>query len=266
VANLIPNLLASIYNFHDNNSHIVQHLPQTAQKKFEFLVAATNGTAFPVGIFAIIWLARRARPPIRLAAGTRSTPSGGDTDPGPPAFDADPAISDDEIRTRRRACLRLGERSAMVCLVLWTFAGITYPLVLHSLTLSLTASQATYFVGSLVISGLISVTYPFFAVTCFCVRSLYPAYLQRLSPGAEDEAELLRLAHRLGPFLVLAGSVPLLAIGGLTLAAATGTPGAGLIVGSLCVGGILGLSVVYSLFRILQADLEALLRVVRRVP
>ncbi len=151
----------------------------------------------------------------------------------------------------------------MICLTLWTIAGFTYPLYMWSNQFVVSDVDAVHWVSSLVVSGLIAVAYPFFGVTYFAVRSMYPAFLHHQAPDETDEAELTRVKNRLGVALVIAGSVPLLAIGGLTMVAAGADDGTGPIVGTLCLGGIVGLAVVYSFFRSLQTDLDALLRVVR---
>jgi hypothetical protein len=138
--------------------------------------------------------------------------------------------------------------------------------MMHVQDHAVSPADAVHWAASLVMSGLIAVAYPFFGVTSFAVRSLYPAFLHHQAPTAGDEEALVRLKNRLGVYLVVAGSVPLLAIGGLTMAATEAAGEVAAIIGCLCVGGILGLAVVYSFFRNLLTDLDALLRVVRRGP
>ena len=106
-------------------------------------------------------------------------------------------------------------------------------------------------------------------MTYFAVRSLYPALLRDEPLGLDDERELTRLLNRLGTYLVAAGAVPLLSIGGEMFAfdrtegeAMTRTAS---IIGSLCLGGIVGSIVVYfGFFGRLQRYLQALLRMVRK--
>jgi eukaryotic-like serine/threonine-protein kinase len=109
------------------------------------------------------------------------------------------------------------------------------------------------------------VAYPFFGVTFFGVRSLFPALLRHEPVEERDERELRRLHDRLGHYLVATGAVPLLSIGGAIFAPSENTAMHMQIIGWLCVGGIVGSIVVYfGFFNRLQADLEALLRLVRR--
>lgn len=249
LANLIPNAFAAVFNFLYVQESIIRRaaaeMPAETEARFQQLAAAVNGTAFPIGIALIVWLA------LRVARGLRR-------------LETEVPVSREEATSLRRECLRLGERCAMICLVLWTVAGISYPLSMHLQSLPVSGAVAVHWMASLVVSGLIAVAYPFFGVTYFAVRSLYPGFLHHQAPGAVDDDELTRLKNRLGAYLVIAGSVPLLAIGGLTMVAAGSSEGTAAIIGFLCLGGIVGLAVVYFVFfRNLQTDLDALSRVVR---
>ncbi len=244
LANLIPNALAAVYNHLYVSRTIVEKIDDPIfRAAFDKLVLYVNGSAFPTGIILMVWLSSRVVHGLQhLEDGTM------------PAH---------QSTGRRRECLRLAERCAMICLTLWTIAGITYPVYMWMNSLTVSPHDAMHWVSSLVLSGLIAVSYPFFGVTYFAVRSMYPAFLHHQAPDETDEEELSRVKNRLGVALVIAGSVPLLAIGGLTMVAAGPNDGTGPIVGLLCLGGIVGLAVVYSFFRSLQTDLDALLRVVR---
>lgn len=244
-ANLIPNMLAAWYNhLYVSRSIVAQIDNPIFHTTFDWLVLIVNGSAFPIGIGLILWLSSRVVHGLQhLEQGTL------------------PAHRSSRLR---RECLRLAERCAIICLALWTIAGISYPVAMWMNSLTVSPQDAIHWGSSLVLSGLIAVAYPFFGVTYFAVRSLYPAFLQNQAPDNTDEVELTRVKNRLGVALVIAGSVPLLAIGGLTMVAAGTNDGTGPIIGSLCVGGIVGLIVVYfGFFRSLQTDLDALLRVVR---
>lgn len=245
LANLIPNVFAAVFNFLYVEDRIIGQAPAATQASFHELAAIVNGTAFPLGITLIIWLS------FRVVRGLRR-------------LEEASSMSKAEATSLRRECLRLGERCAMICVVLWTIAGFSYPLFVHFQSLELASSDAVHWTASLVVCGLIAVAYPFFGVTHFAVRSLYPGFLHHQAPGSADEDELTRLKNRLGAYLVVAGSVPLLAIGGLTMAAAGSSQGAAAIILFLCLGGSIGLFVVYFVFfRNLQSDLDALSRVVR---
>ncbi len=244
LANLIPNTLAAVYNHLYVSGTIVDKINDPVfRAAFDKLVLYVNGSAFPIGIVLMVWLSSR------VVHGLQRLEDG--------------SMPAHRSKGRRCECLRLAERCAIICLTLWTIAGITYPVFMRLNSLTVSPQDAVHWGSSLVLSGLVAVAYPFFGVTYFAVRSIYPAFLHHQAPDQSDEAELTRVKNRLGVALVIAGSVPLLAIGGLTMVAAGSNDGTGPIVGTLCLGGIVGLAVVYSFFRSLQTDLDALLRVVR---
>jgi eukaryotic-like serine/threonine-protein kinase len=246
LAILIPNALAAtfnaIYNYHQ---HIKGQSP-AVQADFNRMVALVNGIAFPVGSAVVIWLTWRVVRDIRrMHSANPPTP--------------------DEAFCDRRDCLRLGGRCSLVCLALWTIAGIAHPLAIQAAHGTMGPAAIVSWFGSLIICGLIAVAYPFFGVTFFGVRSLFPALLRHEPVEERDERELRRLHDRLGHYLVTTGAVPLLSIGGAIFAPSENTAMHMQIIGWLCVGGIVGSIVVYfGFFNRLQADLEALLRLVRR--
>jgi len=245
LAILIPNALAAAFNAIYNYQQHIRGQPEAVQADFNRMVAIVNGIAFPLGSALVVWLTWRVVRDIkRMNSGDPPTP--------------------DEAFGDRRDCLRLGERCSLVCLALWTIAGIAHPVAIQAAHGTMGAADMVHWFGSLVICGLISVAYPFFAVTFFAVRSLFPALLRYEPVEARDERELRRLHDRLGAYLVATGAVPLLSIGGAMFAISKDTAMAVTIIAWLCVGGIVGSIVVYfGFFNRLQSDLEALLRLVR---
>ncbi len=242
-ANLIPNGFAAIFNKLYNERTIVANLGEQAAAMFHRLVPWINGIAFPLGILLMSWYA------VLVVRGVRR-------------LEAGHALPASQTAALRQSCLRLGETHARICLVLWILAGFVWPVTMHLSTGTMNAELSLHWWGSLVICGLIAVAYPFFGVTSYCVRALYPPLLLHQGSPAEDARELRRLDNRLGVYLVVAGSVPLLAVGGLALASGGDSSGARAVIGVLCLGGIAGLAVVYLFYRRLQQDLAALLRVV----
>jgi hypothetical protein len=201
-----------------------------------------NGIAFPLGIGAGLWLTSRvARPVQALLAGQGGTAAG--------------------TAPQKLNCLRLGEQASWVCLGLWTVAGIAYPVALHIASGGLPREYWARFIGSLVICGLLATAYPFFLVTWFAVRRLFPVYIQHACCGPDDVAALQRLQRRLQAYLIVAFCVPFVAIAGLSLAAMSGsTVGHDAVTMFLvCVLSIV--AVVLTFFRVyvpLQQDLSAL--------
>jgi len=242
--NLIPNAISAIFNYQYNRRQIVEQL-QDATQKFDLIQGIINGVAFPLGIALVGWLAWRSVRGLRVLARTGSCPP-------------------DDVPAIRRDVLRLGGRTAMICLAEWIIAGIAYPISIHLAAGSMPPSAYLHFIGSLVICGLVATAYPFFGVTSYAVRSVYPAMLQSCPGGPADVRELKRLDQRLSRYLVVAASVPLMAISGLSLVRPAGNVDGHLqlLEQAVCLGGIVGFGLAYHFYRQLQGDLAALLRIV----
>ncbi|ORI27353.1 hypothetical protein BJI47_07040 [Rhodococcus sp. 1168] len=65
-------------------------------------------------------------------------------------------------------------------------------------------------------------------------------------------------------FLTVAASIPQIAVGGLTFVPTSDIPNIIDVVRVVCVGGTLAFVASYSIFRLIEGDLNALLRVVSR--
>jgi hypothetical protein len=242
---LLPNVVAAVYN-HNFNWRLIHEdddeRVQRAIPAFHDAVWYINGIAFPLGISLGVWLSHYAASPVQVLV--RGGSSAGASS-----------------ARRRSACLRLGERASWVCLGLWVVAGICYPVVLHLAAGGLPGRYFATFIGSLAICGMIATAYPFFLVTYFAVRRLYPVYLQHGRCGPEDAANVQRLDQRLPVYLVVAACVPLVAIAGLSLAAQVGGKLEARVMFWVCVGGMAALAATYRwCYQPLQKDLTALLR------
>lgn len=246
LAILIPNALAATFNAFYNYHQHIKGQPLAVQADFNRMVLIVNGLAFPVGSAIVVWLTWRVARDIRRISRGQIPDS-------------------DESFWDRRECLRLGERCSVTCLTLWAIAGIAHPFAIQYAHGSMDLAAIIHWFGSLIICGLISVAYPFFAVTFFAVRCLFPALLRHEPVEVRDEKELRRLHDRLGAYLVATGAVPLLSIGGAVFSISEEPAMTVAVIAGLCVGGIAGSIVVYfGFFNRLQADLEALLRLVRK--
>jgi eukaryotic-like serine/threonine-protein kinase len=240
LATLLPNLLAALFNFNYNRNEIIARLPEEAMTVFWNVQMAINGTAFPLGIAVIIWVAW----PVSAALGRLRRG----------------CIPDrDQLRLLRRRCLKLGHLAAVVGLVAWLLAGLAYPWSIASACASLPASACLHFMASLALCGLIAASYPFFAVTFLAVRALYPALVRAGTMDREDVVALAGLNRLLGFYLLLAALVPLLAV--LTLVLIGSENRWALVV--LSAGGLMGVSLVFLLFRGIQSDIAALTQAVR---
>ncbi|WP_280358399.1 serine/threonine-protein kinase [Nocardia otitidiscaviarum] len=239
----IPNVLASLYNIGHNDMLIVSRLTDDAQRTFTLVTATVNGLFYPIGIVVICYLGRHV---ITVPHGLKRGR----------AFDAE------TLRAARKDVLLLGERASFVVFTLWVLAGITFPISLRLATGEIPARGMVHFLVSLVVCGAIAVAYPFFLVTFYLVRCIYPMFLRHGDISADDAVWLHRLGSRCTGYLAVAASVPLLAVAGVTFLRPADIPEIIVAVRVLCVGGIVAFVGVYWLFRALEADLRALERVV----
>lgn len=113
----------------------------------------------------------------------------------------------------------------------------------------------------LALCGLIAAAYPFFGVSCLAVSSFYPALVRIDSLTEADATNLQRLSRSSWLYLLLAATVPMLAVAILVLLGSQ----ARFALGLLAVAGLAGFGLAFTQFRLLQADLLAL-RLLTTVP
>ncbi|AFT98395.1 serine/threonine-protein kinase [Nocardia brasiliensis] len=239
----LPNVLASLYNIQHNQHLIINRLNEDAQHSFGIITGVVNAVVFPAGIAILLYMSRfLLTVPHGLAKGRRYDP--------------------ETLRRTRRDALLLGDRAVAVAFSLWVVAGVTFPIALQLVTGDLPARAIVHFLASLVVCGAIAVAYPFFLLTFYMVRCIYPLFLRHGDISPEDAIWLRGLDRRCNGYLAVAASVPLLAVAGVTFLPPADIPMVIFAVRVLCVGGIIAFVVSYLLFRALEADLRALERVV----
>lgn len=239
----LPNVLASLYNIQHNQHLIISRLTEEAQHSFVIVTGVVNAVFFPVGIALVVYMSRSLLTvPRGLRKGKRYDP--------------------DTLCHARRDALLLGDRAVAVAFSLWVLSGFTFPLTLQLVTGDLPARAIVHFLASLVVCGAIAVAYPFFLLTFYMVRCIYPLFLRHGDISPEDAIWLRGLDRRCNGYLAVAASVPLLAVAGVTFLPPSDIPMVIFAVRVLCVGGIIAFVVSYLLFRALEADLRALERVV----
>ncbi|MDO3650984.1 serine/threonine-protein kinase [Nocardia mangyaensis] len=239
----IPNALASWYNIQHNQSLVVSRLGESAQNTFIIITAGVNLVFFPAGAALLIYLSRFVLwVPRGLRQGRRYDP--------------------DTLRRARHDTLRFGDRAVVVAFSLWALAGLTFPIALQLASGDVPGRAVIHFLASLLVCGAVAVAYPFFLVSFYLVRCVYPVFLRHGEISEDDGAWLRGLSRRSTWYLAVAASVPLLAVAGLTFLPAGDIPSVILAVRVLCVGGIIAFVGSYLLFRALEADLQALERVV----
>ncbi|MFJ2835488.1 MULTISPECIES: serine/threonine-protein kinase [Nocardia] len=239
----IPNALASWYNIVHNQTLVVSRLSETAQQSFVVITAGVNLVFFPAGTVLLIYLARFVLSvPRGMRHGKRYDPA--------------------TLRRTRHDTLRLGDRAVVVAFSLWALSGITFPIALRLASGDVPAHAVIHFLASLLVCGAIAVAYPFFLVTFYLVRCIYPIFLRHGEISTDDAIWLRALSRRCTWYLAVAASVPLLAVAGVTFLPPTDITQVIVAVRVLCVGGIVAFVGSYLLFRQLEADLAALERVV----
>ncbi|MGQ4619040.1 protein kinase domain-containing protein [Nocardia sp. R7R-8] len=243
VAMALPNVLASLYNIQHNEQLIISRMPEEAQQTFLIITGVVNAIFFPLGIALVLYLARYV---LTVPRGLRK---GRRYDPG-------------TLRRARRDALLMGDRAVAVAFSLWVLAGLIFPIALQVSTGDIPARAVVHFFSSLVVCGAIAVAYPFFLLTFYMVRCVYPLFLRHGDISPEDAVWLRGLDRRCNGYLAVAASVPLLAVTGVTFLPPSDIPLVIVAVRLLCVGGIIAFVGTYLLFRALEADLRALERVV----
>ncbi|MFI1914500.1 protein kinase [Nocardia sp. NPDC020380] len=243
----LPNALASLYNIRINQSLIVDELSVADQHRFATVALVNNVVAFPLVAVLLLWLARRPLTvSYRLARGHAYSPA--------------------ELARARADTLLMGERAVWLPFAAWVIAGVAWPLTLQAMGADLPHNAFLHFFTAQLVCAAIALAYPFFLIMVYAVRSLYPQLLARGSVGPADRRQLAALARRSNFYLAAAALVPLLGVASATL---VDQHDLGLVIVPLrflSVGGILAFVLTYRLFRLLEADLDALMRAIPRAP
>ena len=236
---VIPNMIGAIFNFLYNHAEIQASMP-TAEPTFMRIMSIINMITFPTGILSASWLAGSV---------TRATRT-----------DEQSRLSAAELQARRRRCLQLGNVAAFVGLTLWVIAAPAYPILLHLLRGEVPATIYVHFVASLTLCGLIAAAYPFFGVSLLAVRCLYPSLVHWDTMSKEELPALKQLARNLWIHLILAASVPMLSV---MILALSGLDRRFALV-ALAAGGTIGFATAVTAFRLVQQDLQVLIRFIER--
>ncbi|WP_405149413.1 serine/threonine protein kinase [Nocardia salmonicida] len=237
----IPNLLAALYNAQLNTALIVDRLDPSTRGTLLRVAGVTNVVFFAFGAAILIYLARRLLiAPRRLRSGS-----------GYHSLDR-----------ARRDSLRLGNQAVAIAFFLWLSAAAVFAATIGFAGNGLTIRTAVHFALAAAICAAIAMTYPFFLITLYLTRCIYPLFLHHGEDFRSDGRALTGLIVHCHRYLIAAASIPLVAGIGATFLPVedlrtTTTP-----LRAICVGGVIGFVVSYVLFRIIEADIRALLRVV----
>ncbi|MEU8895570.1 serine/threonine-protein kinase [Nocardia sp. NPDC048505] len=241
----IPNALAIWYSYHHNRTLIIGKFDAAAQHRFDQIALTTYGLCFLVGFIVTNLLL------VRLWSTARGLARG-------QSYDAA------TLARVRADTLRLGTRNVLTCFALWALAGIVVPLSVRLTGNHIAGSDYLHFFITQIVCGAIAMAYPYFLVTFYAVRCLYPMFLPHGGIGDDDRRRLEQLDRRSTYFLAIAAAVPLLGVAGATFIPVADMGGVILAIRVLCVGSALAFLAVYWLFRMLEKDLNALQRIVVR--
>lgn len=236
---VLPNIVAAIFNFIYNHGEISTRMPD-AEPTFMRIQAIINMITFPTGMGCASWLAGSVARAVKV--------------------DRRHELSAIELETRRKRCLELGNLAAVVGLTLWLIAAPAYPISLHLMLGEVPPQVYAHFVISLALCGLIAAAYPFFGVTYVAIRCFYPRLIRWDSVTTSDVTCLQRLSRQCWLYLGLAASVPMIAV---TILVLSGSNDRFELV-ALAGGGVVGFGIALSAFRLVQADLETLVRLLSK--
>jgi len=235
---LIPNALAGFFNLIYNRSRIEQSVAEqvfseAVLHRFDTVQLWVNGIAFPLGILGGLWVVTRARRLMRRE-------------------------NADEAKRAAGQVLFLGLFISLLTLVLWTLAGIIFPIAIN-LGLELNGAIAFYshFVVSLVLCGIVAMAYPYFLLTTLSVRTFFPALVRSGVVAGPRWKPLQRLRKLNKVFLTLTALVPMLGVM-LAVAVESNQRGAMMIA---CGAGIVGFVAMFSLERFIDRNLDAMERI-----
>ena len=242
IAIAVPNLAAAWYNYYYNKTLIVSKLTPEIQRSFHDVAQVLYPLAIVAATLLILYIARRL---IEVSIGLHN------------GRDYPEAV----LTSARIDALRLGNRVAAIAFVFWFAGGVIFPVMLNLVAGGVPRGTYTHFLLSLVVCGAVALTYPYFAITWYVVRFLYPLFLAHGRSAAADVEHLRRLARRTGIYLTAAAAVPLVGVTGITFLPAPDIESIIWAIRILCVGGIICFILAYVCYEVIGKDLRALERV-----
>ncbi|RMI33457.1 serine/threonine-protein kinase [Nocardia stercoris] len=238
----VPNVLAIWYSHNHNRALIISKLAEPARQRFDQVALITYILCFLIGVVVTVALSSRLWL-ISWRMGRGRT------------YDAD------TLARARASTLQLGMRTMLTCFALWVISGVVVPISVQATGNHLTAESYVHYFITQIVCGGIAMAYPYFMVTGFAVRSLYPMFLQQGGLGPEDARRLRQLDSRSTFFLATAAAVPLLGVAGATFIPAADIPAVIVPLRVLCIGSALAFAATYWLSRTLEKDLSAFERI-----
>ncbi|MFD3706727.1 serine/threonine-protein kinase [Nocardia sp. NPDC058658] len=239
----VPNGLAVKYKTWQNSGLMVQRLEPAAREAVHIVSVVTNVISFSLGAVILIYVSRHAiLVPRALRAGRR--------------------VSARELGLSGRQSLYLGDRAAVVAVLFWVTAAAILPTTVKVSTGHLDTRTTAQFLISNAIGCAVAVTYAFFLITVYMLRCVYPIVLQQGHRFHTDAAALRGLRQRCGWYLAVAASIPLIAMVAITMLPTEDLLPTLISLRVVYLGSVLAFLGSYALFRAIEADIRALIRVV----
>jgi eukaryotic-like serine/threonine-protein kinase len=230
-----PHAIATLFVFAYAQSEIVPYMTEAQQHLWQLQKVAGAAIGYGVGGLLI------ARLGWRMDRAAR--PAGGQTP------------RQEEMDWARRRALTVDLFAAGFGVAIWIAVGALYAANMAWVG-GMDAAAYIHVIVAQTIAGCIAVVYPALGSAIVSLRVYYPNLVFRTPGEVDDRAELARLGSRAQQILVLAGAIPLLALLLYTLVGAESK----LIVAALAFAGLLGLFGAARMSRIVQQDVQALIR------
>jgi hypothetical protein len=240
---LLPHLLGSAVNISYNAFHIVRSLTKPQQDVFAWVVLGYNLLIYPACLAGLIGLVVPAWRTWRDLG--RGRTAGG------------------QIVVVRRGVLRWPRWAVGLSCLGWLPGGLLFPLAIFLFAGPVGIEVFGHFALSFTVSGLIALTYSFFAVQFLVLRVFYcRLWVDGRDFGPAARAELGALGPRLRLFQALAGMIPL--VGAVLLVGVgpeiSGYPTFRLLVTALLVLGMAGFGLATAAHNVLSQTLAVLTR------
>jgi eukaryotic-like serine/threonine-protein kinase len=239
---MAPHILAGLFNYFYNHDAIISSLDEPTKQMFLRIVVAVNTIAYPTGLCVGFWRVRRIGKVMRV-------PRDAGIDPG-------------YLARMRAQALGLGHFVAMLGVALWGMAGIAYPLSIDLLGGELPRIAHLHFFASMVLCGLIAAAYPFFLVTAFGLRVIYPQLLRDGPIARGDVPAMARVLDRSYWYLASGALAPMLGILTVLFLAENESGMQRTALFAFAVVGSLGFLLLFIIWRRLRDDIEAVLHAV----
>lgn len=192
---VLPSLGAAVFNYFYNFKSIIEPKGESVATIFEQVQLVINATAFPIGIGILMSLGWTLRSRIKRLNSEENRHGEANS-----AFEL------------RRHITRLPLICVIIPILIWTLAGLAYPVAMNIAGSALTWSDSLHFVTSLILCGLIAAVYPFFLTAFMAIRVWYPIAFKTEEIQHEDIRMIDQFIGQSWFFMALAALLPTFSI------------------------------------------------------